>query len=113
MGETPHDRSHQSQDAASQRPFNDVTTDAKNDGEHKVATGIDSIQAGTRVPPASGRHSVSETGEEAQAKDVNSTGQDTSEAKKTSSQQSRSSSTEPTGINSDNNGPVRDGDTAG
>jgi hypothetical protein len=44
MGETSHEQgsSHQSQDAGSERPFNSVTTDAKNDAEQKkAATGID------------------------------------------------------------------------
>jgi hypothetical protein len=112
MGETSHEQ-NQSQDAASKRPFNRVTTDAKNDAEHAVATGIDSIQAGTRVPPASGRYESAGTGAEAQAKDVNSTGQDKEAGENAASQRPHTSSSEPTGINSDNNGPVRDGDTAG
>lgn len=116
MGETSHEQgsSHQSQDAGSERPFNRVTTDAKNDVEQKkAATGIDSIQGGKRVPPAGGRHSSSGTGEEAQAKNANSTGQDGEGGEKNASQQQRSSLTRPTDINSDNNGPVHDGDTAG
>lgn len=99
MGETSHDQSG-----------------AKKDDEQKrVATGIDSIQGGKRVSPAAERHSTSGTGAEAQAKNANSTDQnrEAQEAKKNASQQSRSSSTRPTEVNSDNNGPVHDGDTAG
>jgi hypothetical protein len=96
MGETSHDQS-----------------DTKKDDEQKrVATGIDSIQGGTRVPPAARRHATSGTGAEAQAKNANSTDQnrEAQEAKKNASQQSRS---RPTEVNSDNDGPVHDGDTAG
>jgi hypothetical protein len=116
MSGTSHEQgsSHQSQDAAPERPFNRVTTDAKNDVEQKkAATGIDSIQGGKRVSPADGHQSSPGTGEEAQAKNANSTGQDREEGKKNASQQQRSSLTRPTDINSDNNGPVHDGDTAG
>ena len=74
MGETSHDQSG-----------------TKKGVEQKwFATGIDSIQGGTRVPPASPRRSNSGTGAEAQAKNANSTDQDreAQEAKKNASQQS-------------------------
>ncbi len=118
LREQPSVASNRSTDQASGQPppFNGGSEDARTNIDQTGTAGIDSIQGGTTDTPATSDNVTQSS--DVDAGTAPSSGSDVrkidaTHAKKVDEQKPRPSSTDPTEINSDNNGPVFDGDTAG